>query len=103
MIEEILRVLPDVIWYLTADGTDMWCRAPYGFFFSTQEAAAEFHKASGSKLELTPIGIAAKELVSEAGLAGMRTLLVTRIFLDPQIDPATGEVFGTILRIETAA
>jgi hypothetical protein len=38
--------------------------------------------------------------VSEDGLAAMRQLRVTRIFVDPEIDPQTGDVFGKILRIE---
>jgi len=30
----------------------------------------------------------------------MRGQGITRLFIDPQIDPATGEVFGKILRFE---
>ena len=33
----------------------------------------------------------------------MRTLDVTRIFVDPRVDPDTGDVFGTILRIAPTA
>ncbi len=98
-MQHIISYLPDVVWYLSSNGTDMWCRSPYGFFFTTSEAATAFAGAQ-SKLELMPVGIAAKELISEDGLAAMRGLAVTRIFLDPQIDPATGDVHGKILRIE---
>ena len=53
------------------------------------------------EVQTEAIGLSAKELVSEDGLAAMRGLRVTRIFLDPEIDAATGEVFGRILRIES--
>jgi hypothetical protein len=98
-MQDVISYLPDVVWYLTSNGKDMWCRSPYGFFFTTQEAAAAFAKAQ-TALELVPIGIAAKELISDDGLRAMRGLAVTRVFLDPQIDPASGDVFGKILRIE---
>ena len=32
-------------------------------------------------------------------LAGLRDNAVTRLFVDPSIDAATGDVFGTILRL----
>src|SRR5436190_16187905 len=99
-MDGLVSYLPEIIWYLTSEGRDMWCRPPYGFFFTTQEAAAKFPGELGVKLELSPIGIASKELVSGDGLDAMRRLSVTRIFLDPQIDPATGDVFGKILRVE---
>ncbi len=99
-MQDVISYLPDVVWYLTSDGKDMWCRSPYGFFFTTQEAAVAFARQSGTTLDLVPIGIDAKELVSDEGLAAMRGLAVTRVFLDPQIDPASGDVFGKILRIE---
>ena len=98
-MHHIISYLPDVVWYLSSNGTDMWCRSPYGFFFTTSAAASAF-AATQSALELVPIGIAAKELVSDDGLAAMRGMAVTRIFLDPEIDPATGDVHGKILRIE---
>jgi hypothetical protein len=98
-VQHIISYLPDVVWYLSSNGTDMWCRAPYTFFFTTSDAATAFAAAQTS-LELVPVGIAAKELVSEDGLAAMRGMAVTRIFLDPQIDPDTGDVHGKILRIE---
>ncbi len=101
MSPEVFSVLPDVVWYLTQNGRDMWCRVPYGFFFSTSEAAAEFAPHMHSAFELQPAGVPAKELVSPEGLSIMRGLNVTRIFLDPKIDSDTGEVYGRILRITT--
>lgn len=103
MSPDVFAILPDVVWYLTQNGRDMWCRVPYGFFFSSAEAAAAFAPLMHSVYELQPTGVPAKELVSPEGLAVMRELNVTRIFLDPQIDPATGEVFGRILRIANEA
>ena len=89
MSPDVFAILPDVVWYLTQNGRDMWCRVPYGFFFSSAEAAAAFAPLMHSAYELQPTGVPAKELVSPEGLAVMRELNVTRIFLDPQIDPAS--------------
>ena len=97
---DFVSFLPDVVWYLTADGQDMWCRRPYAFFFSSAEAASRFAVAMDTRFPLVPTGIASKELVSGDGVAALRALLVTRVFLDPEIDPATGDVFGKILRFE---
>jgi hypothetical protein len=94
-----LEVLPEVVWYLTSNGRDMWCRAPYGFFFSTAEAARRFGTQQ-SELELTPIGVQSAQLLSTDAARALRAQEVTRIFIDPQIDPQSGDVFGTILRIE---
>jgi len=99
-MDDVVSFLPDRIWYLTQSGRDMWCRRPYGFFFTTAEAARAF-AAQMSELELQPIGIASKELISDEGLASMRRLEVTRVFVDPVVDAATGEVHGPILRIES--
>ena len=33
----------------------------------------------------------------------MERLALTRLFVDPRFDPATGDVFGTILRIAPKA
>jgi hypothetical protein len=96
--EDVVRFLPDRVWYLTQSGRDMWCRRPYGFFFTSSEAAVSFARTM-SELPLEPIGIASKELISETGLESLRKLEVTRVFVDPRVDEATGEVFGTILRI----
>ena len=38
-MEKLVELLPPRIWYLTSNGTDMWCRRPYGFLFSTGPAA----------------------------------------------------------------
>src|SRR5215510_4655097 len=92
-------ILTERVWYLTTNGRDMWCRPPHGFFFTSSEAATAFSAAIGTELELAPIAIASKELVSAEGIAAMRDLDVTRIFVDPKLDPETGDVFGAILRI----
>ena len=97
---DFVSFLPDIVWYLTVDGQDMWCRRPYAFFFSSPEAASRFALAMDSTFPLVPIGVASKELVSGDGITALRALLVTRVFLDPQIDPTSGDVFGTILRFE---
>ena len=81
----------------------MWCRRPHGFFFTSSQAAIDFAAAIGTELDLQPIGVASKELVSEEGIAAMNQLAVTRIFVDPRFDPETGDVFGQILRIAPKA
>lgn len=98
-LPDFVAVLTERIWYLTQTGRDMWCRPPHGFFFTSSAAATAFAAAIGTELDLAPIAIASKELVSTEGIAAMRSLDVTRIFVDPEIDPASGDVFGTILRI----
>ena len=98
-LPDFVSILTEKIWYLTRSGRDMWCRPPHGFFFTTSDAATAFAAAIGTELELAPIAIASKELVSTEGIAAMRELEVTRIFVNPTFDPATGDVFGTIIRI----
>jgi hypothetical protein len=98
-IPDFVSILTDRVWYLTQSGRDMWCRPPHGFFFRSSEAAAAFAAAVGTALELTPIAIDSKELVSTEGIEAMRQLDVTRIFVDPRLDAETGDVYGTILRI----
>ena len=102
-LPDFVSILSDRIWYLTQSGRDMWCRPPHGFFFTSSEGAIAFAAAIGTELDLAPIAIASKELVSAEGIAAMRDLDVTRIFVDPKLDPATGDVFGTILRIAPTA
>ncbi len=99
-LPDFVAYLPEQIWYLTSSGQEMWCRRPYGFFFSTSELAVAFAATIGSSFDLNPIGVKSKELVSSEGVDAMRRLGVHRIFIDPQIDPQTGDVFGRILRIE---
>lgn len=99
-VPDFVSYLAEQVWYLTESGREMWCRRPYGFFFSSSEAAARFAESMGSAFALTPIGIQSKELVSSEGIAGLRRLGVTRLFIDPSIDPQSGDVFGKILRIE---
>ena len=84
---DFVSVLSDRVWYLTQSGRDMWCRPPHGFFFTSSDAATAFAAAIGTELELAPIAIASKELVSTEGIAAMRDLDVTRIFVDPTLRP----------------
>jgi len=102
-LPDFVALLTDRVWYLTQNGRNMWCRPPHGFFFTSSDAATAFAAAIGTELELAPIAIASKELVSTEGIAAMRDLDVTRIFVDPKIDSETGDVFGTILRIAPTA
>ncbi|MEZ4400789.1 MAG: hypothetical protein R3B06_12260 [Kofleriaceae bacterium] len=97
---ELLALLPARVWHLTSTGGDLWCRRPYSFFFSSDQAAVAFAAALGVGGELWPIGLDASAVVSAEFLAGLRNLDVTRIFLDPDIDPTTGDVHGRILRLE---
>lgn len=99
LTQRFLERLPDTVWYLTSNGRDMYCRRPYTFFFTTREAAETFGRAIGSAFELVAIGIAAKELVSDEALEGLRRQQVTRIFIDPTIEEE-GAVAGPILRLE---
>jgi hypothetical protein len=102
-LPDFVSLLPDRVWYLTQSGQDMWCRRPHGFFFTSSQAAIDFAAAIGTELDLQPIGVASKELISEEGIAAMNLLAVTRIFVDPRFDPVTGDVFGQILRIAPKA
>lgn len=101
-LPDFVAALPEQIWYLTASGQEMWCRRPYGFFFSTSAAAIAFAATLGSTFELSPIGVNSKELVSREAVEAMRQLGVHRLFIDPRIDPQSGDVFGRILRLEPA-
>ena len=98
-MERLMEVLPPRIWYLTSNGTDMWCRRPYGFLFSTGTSAEDFAKAMGTDERLFAVGVDAGALVSDEMFDGLRRTAVTRLFVDPSIDPATGDVFGNILRL----
>ena len=97
-LDALVAKLPSRVWYLTSNGVDMWCRRPYGFFFSTSDAAEKF-ALDMQVAELTAIGLDAQDLLRDETLAGLRALEVTRLFIDPSIDPHTGDVFGTILRL----
>jgi len=98
-LNQLVELLPPRIWYLTSNGSDMWCRRPYGFLFSTGEAAEEFAKAMGTDEKLFAIGLDAGSLISDEVLSGLRNTAVTRLFIDPAIDPASGDVHGKILRL----
>jgi hypothetical protein len=98
-LAQLVDILPPRIWYLTSNGSDMWCRRPYGFLFSTGPGAESFAKAMGTGEELFAIGVDAGAMISDAMLAGLRNTAVTRLFIDPEIDPTSGDVFGKILRL----
>ena len=98
-MHQLVELLPPRIWYLTSNGSDMWCRRPYGFLFSSGQAAEIFAKAMGTGEELFAIGIDVGNLISDAMLEGFRNTAVTRLFIDPAIDPDSGDVHGKILRL----
>ena len=98
-MNQLVELLPPRIWYLTSNGNDMWCRRPYGFLFSTGQAAETFAKAMGTGEELFAVGLDAGNLLTDDVLAGLRNSAVTRLFIDPEIDPANGDVHGKILRL----
>jgi len=98
-MEQLVKTLPPRIWYLTSNGTDMWCRRPYGFLFSTGQLAEAFAKEMGTGEDLFAVGLDAGNLLSDEILDGFRATAVTRLFIDPTIDPANGDVFGNILRL----
>jgi hypothetical protein len=98
-LQQLVDILPPRIWYLTSNGQDMWCRRPYGFLFSSGEAAQTFAKAMGTGEDLFAIGLDAGALISDDMLAGFRNSAVTRLFIDPQLDAETGDVHGKILRL----
>jgi hypothetical protein len=96
---ELVDLLPPRIWYLTSNGQDMWCRRPYGFLFSTGPAAESFAAAMGNGEQLFAVGLDVGALISDEILSGLRDSAVTRLFIDPAIDPTSGDVFGKILRL----
>ena len=98
-LQALVELLPPRIWYLTSNGQDMWCRRPYGFLFSTGQAAETFAQAMGTGEQLFAIGLDAGALLSDEILDGLRNTAVTRLFIDPAIDPASGDVHGKILRL----
>ena len=98
-LSQLISYLPPRIWYLTSDGGDMWCKRPYGFLFSTGEAAESFAVSMGTAEALFAVGIDSGALLSEEMLVTMREQELTRLFLDPAIDPESGDVFGSILRL----
>ncbi len=98
-LQQLVELLPPRIWYLTSNGSDMWCRRPYGFLFSTGQAAETFAKAMGTGEELFAIGMEAGALMNDDVLTGLRDPAVTRLFIDPAYDVDTGDVHGKILRL----
>lgn len=99
LLHQLVELLPPRIWYLTSNGQDMWCRRPYGFLFSTGQAAEAFAAAMGTGEQLFAIGLDAGALMSDAVLGGLRDTAVTRLFIDPAVDAETGDVHGKILRL----
>jgi hypothetical protein len=102
-LSQLVEILPARIWYLTSNGQDMWCRRPYGFLFSTGEAAEVFAGKMGTAERLFAVGIDTTALIDGAVLGGLRENAVTRLFVDPQVDAESGDVFGTILRLGASA
>jgi hypothetical protein len=98
-LQALIEILPPRIWYLTSNGQDMWCRRPYGFLFSTGQAAETFARAMGTGEQLFAIGLDAGALLSDEILDGLRNTAVTRLFIDPAVDPTSGDVHGKILRL----
>jgi hypothetical protein len=98
-MEQLVALLPPRIWYLTSNGQDMWCRRPYGFLFSTGQAAEAFAAAMGTGGELFAIGLDVGAMLSDEVLGGLRSSAVTRLFIDPAVDAETGDVHGKILRL----
>lgn len=102
-LARLVELLPPRIWYLTSNGQDMWCRRPYGFLFSSGQAAEAFAQAMGTDEQLFAIGLDAGALISDEVLGGLRATAVTRLFIDPAIDAASGDVHGTIVRLAPLA
>lgn len=100
---DFISYLPPVVYYYTRDGSDLWCRRPYTFFFSSEERASRFLGQMGSEHTLTLLGIEPKVLLAPEFLSGLRRLQVSRIFIDPELDAETGDVSGRILRLEAPA
>ena len=98
-VAKILSMLPPRVFYLTASGKDLWCRRPYTFVFSKARAAEQFAARLGTELDLVPIAVSATELLSSDGLRGLRDQQISRVFVDPTIDEASGDVHGAILRL----
>ena len=98
-LQQLVDLLPPRIWYLTSNGSDMWCRRPYGFLFSTGQAAETFAKAMGTGEDLFAVGLDAGNLMNDDVLSGLRNSAVTRLFIDPEIDATNGDVHGKILRL----
>lgn len=53
----------------------------------------------GTGEALFAVGTETRLLLTEQILSGLRDTAVTRIFVDPSVDPASGDVHGTILRL----
>src|SRR5262249_53077911 len=75
-LAQLVEFLPPRIWYLTSNGSDMWCRRPYGFLFSTGEGAEKFAQAMGTGEALFAVGLDAGNLVTDEILDGLRNSAV---------------------------
>ena len=95
-MEKLVELLPPRIWYLRR--TARTCGAA-GHTVSCSRPARRprtFAKAMGTGEQLFAVGLDAGALISNEMLDGLRNTAVTRIFVDPAIDPASGDVFGAI-------
>ena len=97
-MENLSEHLPKRVWYLSGDGHDLYCRRPYSFFFSSGERAQAFATAMGA--DVTALGVDSKEFAGDKLIGALQAMRVTRVFIDPNIDSQTGDVFGTILRLQ---
>jgi hypothetical protein len=95
--DDLIQHLPEKIWFLTGDGTDIYCRRPYSFIFSTGAAATAFAEAFDVD-GLTVVGFERESVNVQDLMTAFSGMQVTRVFIDPAIDPDSGDVFGTILR-----
>jgi hypothetical protein len=100
-VADLRKHLPERIWYLSDGGPNLYCRRPYSFLFSSAEAAVVFARAFGVE-ELSVIGVDSKDIGSQEFVDAFRAMQITRLFLDPSVDPVSGDVFGTILRFQDA-
>ena len=98
-LTELRAHLPARVWYLSENGTDMWCRRPYGFWFSSGQAAESFASAMQQDA-LFAVGVDTDSLLSPELFAGLSQLAVTRVFVDPTVDGDTGDVAGRIIRLQ---
>ena len=97
---DFVSYLPAVLYYYTGDGSDLWCRRPYTFFFSSEERASRFLAQLGSAHPLTLLGVEREVVLRPEFLAGLRRLQVSRIFIDPEIDATSGDVVDQNVDLE---
>lgn len=95
---DLLTVLPARVWFLTADGTAVWHEGPYTFLFS-EAALADAFATAMKKDGLFAVGLDAPTVVAPDMQNAFARAGVRRVFMDPEVDSATGDVFGTIVHL----